>query len=90
MNWASFLMGLATPIARRVVIALGLGVVTYTGVDLAVSGLLSQAKSAWSGGLTGSVAQLVAMAGVNTALGIICGGIVGRVTMLTLKRMQVL
>ena len=78
------------PIARRVLIALGVGVVTYAGVDLAVGSLLSQAKAAWGSGLTGSVAQLVAMAGINTALGIICGGIVGRVTMLTLKRMQVL
>lgn len=40
--------------------------------------------------MTGAVAQLVAMAGLNTALGIIAGGLVGRVTMLTLKRMQVL
>lgn len=90
MNWASFIMGLVSPIARRVLASLGLGVITYTGVDAAVSSLLSQAKSAWSGGFGGDVAQLVAMSGANTALGIIAGGIVGRVTMIALKRFGVL
>jgi hypothetical protein len=90
MNWATWIMALVSPIARRVLLSLGLGVVTYTGVDTAVSSVLSQAKAAWAGGLVGDAAQLVAMAGANTALGIIAGGIVGRVTMLALKRFQVL
>lgn len=90
MNWAAFLMALVSPIARRVLTSLGLGVITYTGVDLAVGGVLSQAKAAWAGGLAGNAAQLVAMAGVNTALGIIAGGIVARVTMIAFKRMAIL
>lgn len=90
MNWATFVMALVGPIARRVLLSLGLGVITYTGVDLAVTGVLSQAKAAWSSGLGGSAAQLVAMAGANTALGIIAGGIVGRVSMIAFKRFGIL
>lgn len=90
MTWASLIMGLVSPMARRVLASLGIGLITYTGVDLAVGSLLNQAKAAWSGGLVGNGAQLVAMAGANTALGIIAGGIVGRVTMITLKRFGVL
>ena len=90
MTWATLIMALVGPIARRALLSLGLGVVTFVGVDSAVSYLLSSAKAAWAGGLAGGAAQLVAMAGVNTAMGIIAGGIIGRVTMLTLKRMQVL
>ena len=90
MNWSTFIMALVSPIARRVMASLGLGVITYTGVDLAVSSVLAQAKTAWAGGLVGDAAQLVAMSGANTALGIIAGGIVGRVTMIALKRINVL
>ena len=90
MNWATFIMGLVSPIARRVLTSLGLGVITYTGVDTAVGAILAQAKSAWAGGMVGDAAQLVAMSGANTALGIIAGGITARVTMMALKRFGIL
>lgn len=90
MTWAAFIMALVGPVVKRVLASLGLGIVTFTGVDLAVSSVLSQAKAAWSGGLVGDAAQLVAMAGGNTALGIIAGGITARVTMIALKRFSIL
>lgn len=88
MSWGTFLAGSAGPIAKRVMVSLGLSVVTFAGVSVAVTGLLSAAKAAWAGGMVGTVAQLVAMAGVNTALSIIAGGIIGRITMIALKRIQ--
>ncbi|MFN5048841.1 DUF2523 family protein [Roseateles sp.] len=90
MTWAAFIMALVGPVVKRVLASLGLGIVTFTGVDLAVSSVLSQAKAAWAGGLVGDAAQLVAMAGGNTALGIIAGGITARVTMIALKRFSIL
>lgn len=90
MNWATLIIALVSPIARRVLTSLGIGLIAYTGVDLAVGSLLNSAKAAWSGGMGGAVAQLVAMSGANTALGIIAGGIVGRVSMIALKRFGVL
>lgn len=93
MPFALLLVALSGPIARQVLISLGIGLVTYVGVDTAVSALLTQARTAWAagpGGGAGAAAQLIAMAGVNTALSIICGGISARVTMLVLKKFQVL
>ena len=92
MPFAALLVALTGPIARQVLLSLGIGLVTYAGVDVAVSALLSQARTAWAsgpGGGAGAAAQLIAMAGVNTALSIIAGGISARVTMLVLKKFQV-
>ena len=90
MTWATLIMALVGPIAKRVLVALGLGVVTFTGVDIALQATLSQAKAAWAGGFAGPVADLVALAGMNTALSILAGALTARVTMLTLKRFAVL
>lgn len=87
MGWGAFLMAIVGPLARQVLISLGFAMVTYVGVDTAVNSILDSARAAWSSGLAGDVAQLVAMAGVNTALSIIAGGLVARVTMLTLKKL---
>jgi len=92
MPFAALLVALTGPIARQVLVSLGIGLVTYAGVDLAVSSMLGQAKAAWNAGPGSSAAaaaQLIAMAGGNTALGIIAGGITARVTMLVLKKFQV-
>jgi len=86
MGIGTFLMAMVGPLAKQLFVSLGLAVVTFAGVAAAVDSMIDQAKATWSGGLVGDVAQLVAMAGVNVALGIICGGIVARVTMLSLKR----
>lgn len=87
MGWGSFLLAIAGPVAKRVLVALGLSVVTFAGVSAAVSGLLSHAKAAWAGaGFVAGVPDLIAMAGLNTALSIIAGAIIGRVALLTLKK----
>lgn len=84
-----FLAAAAGPIAKRVLSSIGIGVVTYAGVDLAVNALLSQAKSAWAG-TVGDVAAYVAMSGANQALSIIAGAIAARVAFMSLKRLALL
>ena len=83
----AFLMAIAGPLARQVLISLGFAMVTYVCVDTAVNSLLSQARAAWTGAFLGDAAQLIAMAGVNTALSILAGAIAARVTMITLKKL---
>ncbi len=86
MNLAGFLMAIAGPLARKVMLALGIGFLTFQGVDAAVSGALNAAKSAF-GGLTGDIAQLIAISGINWAMGIIAGSITAGVTMMVFSRM---
>lgn len=83
---AGFLMALVGPLARQALISLGIGLITFVGVDAAVTGALASAKSNM-GQITGSVAAILARGGVFTAMSVIAGGITARVSMLVLKRM---
>lgn len=87
---SALLMGLAGPIAKQVLLALGFSVVTYLGVDTATTFLLDQAKSAWTGGLVGDVGSYVALSGVNTGLSMLAGAIGGRVAMFATKSLRLL
>lgn len=85
---ATWIAALVGPLAWRVVGALGLGVVVYTGIDTAIVSGLDAARNAW-GAFGGSAADLVALSGINTALGIIAGAITARVSLMILKRFVV-
>lgn len=89
MMLAPFLMGLAGPIAKQIMLSLGVGIVTLVGVDAALSAMLGAAKSAW-GGMPGAVAQYIALAGVNTGLSMVAGACAARVAMASLKSMRLL
>ncbi|MES2099388.1 MAG: DUF2523 family protein [Pseudomonadota bacterium] len=85
---STVVMGLVAPVAKRALASLGFGFVTYVGVSAAVDQLLASAKSAWAAGsLFANASELVAMAGGNVALSIIAGAIVGRISMVTMKRL---
>ncbi len=83
---AGFLMGLVGPLARQALVSLGIGLITYVGVDAAVSSALAAAKANF-GQIAGSVAAILARAGLFTAVSVLAGGISARLSMLVLKRM---
>lgn len=85
----AFFTAAAGPLAKRVLSALGIGVVSFVGVDVAVSGMLDAARSSWAG-LPGDVAAYVAYAGGNHAMAIIAGAITARVALMSFKRLQLL
>lgn len=85
MNFAALLAGLAWPMVSRVLVAMGLGVVTYTGASLALTTATGAAKAAWSG-MTADVLQLLAMAGIFQSMSIIVGGIAGGLAFMTFKK----
>ena len=83
---SSALTALAGPLAKKVLTSLGIGFLTYTGLDTAVSYGLGLAKSSLSG-LTGDIAQIAAMSGLFTALSVIAGGIVASLALVGLTRL---
>ncbi|WP_429200424.1 DUF2523 domain-containing protein [Aeromonas veronii] len=85
MPIAAFLLSIASPIVIRVLLQLGIGIVSYIGVEAAVNGLISLAQSNWSG-LPSIVLQFMAISGVNSALGIIAGGVTARLSTMVFKR----
>lgn len=84
-NIAGWLASISWPIVSRVLAALGLGTVTYTGANTALSSALGAAKTAFSG-LAVDVAQILAMAGFFDAMAIMSGGIVSGLSWLVLKK----
>ena len=89
MTFVSLLVSLAGPVVRKALLSLGVGVVTYVGLQAALTAALNASQNAF-GGVAAGPAAILAMSGVFTALGIIAGGIVAGVTMIALKRFQVI
>jgi hypothetical protein len=79
-------MALIGPLARQLLVSIGIGLITFVGLDAAVGAALGAAKSSLSG-LPAVAAAILARGGVFTALSIIAGGITARITLMTLKRM---
>ena len=86
MNVATWLMALAAPLARQVLVALGFGLVTYVGLDTAINGAMNAAKSSY-GSLASFSAAIISMSGMNTAMSIIAGAIVARLSFVQLKKL---
>ena len=85
----TFLVALAGPIAKKVMVSLGVGVVSYAAITAALTAVLSSAKSAW-GGLGGDALALIEMAGVGVAASIFAGALMARVSMQVLKRFELI
>jgi hypothetical protein len=85
MDLSGWLLSMTEPIVKRVAAALGFGFVTYAGIETSLNQLLASAKSAW-GGVGSTVGQLVALAGINTAIAIIAGALLARLAFVQLKK----
>ncbi len=84
-----FLMSLVGPVVKRILVSLGVGLVSYAAISTAVNALLGSAKSAW-GGMSGDVLSLVELSGANTAISIIAGAIVAKVALMAVTKLQLL
>lgn len=82
---AQLLMALATPLARRVLIALGLVYVTYEGVSTYVDSLLAQSAAAMLG-LPPDVVALLNLAGVFDGLSLFTGAVIARIALIPLTQ----
>ena len=85
----TFLVGLAGPVVRRILISLGIGLVSYAALSTALNAAINSAKSAF-GGMTGDVMNLVQLSGAGECLSIIAGAMIARVAMLAVKKFEVL
>lgn len=88
MNVGSWLVALGAPLIRKILVSLGVGVITYTGMQSIVSNVLSSAKAAWYG-FPVDILALVNLAGVGTAFSIIAGAFTARLSLSLLQRFGV-
>lgn len=74
MTFVQIILALVKPVLSRVLVALGLSVVTITGVDIVLSevkGWLVQSVQ----GLPANAAMLAGLAGAGEALGMVLGAV---------------
>lgn len=88
MNIAVWLASISWPIVSRILAQLGIGIVSYAAVAGLVTSAINSAKASYSG-MIPVIAQFFALAGINTALGIIAGAIAARLTYSVFKRFQI-
>lgn len=81
---AAFFAGSIGGIVKRALIAIGIGTVTYSGLDIAFGAARDLVISNY-GQISGASAQLIALAGVGQALGIVLGALAARVGLLALS-----
>jgi hypothetical protein len=84
-NFGSFLVGLASPIAKRVIGSLGMGVLTYSGLTAGVNLVVSNVQSLMTVN-NSPLYQLLMLLGAGQSMGIILGGLVARVTYMSISR----
>lgn len=83
------LTALAAPLAKKVLAALGMGIVSYAAITAALAAVTSAITSAY-GAITGDIAAILSLAGFGQAMGIILGAMAARITYAQLNQLQVL
>lgn len=85
MGFGVFLLEMVRPLVARVLVSLGLSLVTFVGMDLLMNQLIQVAQNAW-GDLPLGILRLAGLAGIGEALSIIMGAILTRVMIWQLSR----
>jgi hypothetical protein len=80
MNLTSWILALVPSLTRQILLSLGMGLMTITGISVAWSQVQSAILSD-IGSLPSSVLGLAGLCGAGDAIGIMLGAIVARVTL---------
>lgn len=82
--WA-FILSIIVPLTKRILIAAGVGVVTYAGIDTAFSYAKDQVISSY-GAMGADVANIVSLAGFGDSIGIVLGAIAARIALIAVSK----
>ena len=82
---AAWLLAMAGPLAARVLAALGIGWVSFAAYEVLVDAVVGSIGGLW-GGLVGSVAAMAGLLGLTTAVGVMCGAMAARVSLIVANK----
>lgn len=88
-GFAGLLQGIAGPVVKKALSALGIGVVSYAAITAALSAVQSAVIASY-GAMTADVAGILGLAGVGQAIGILLGAMVARISYAQLSKLQIL
>lgn len=82
----AFLTAAAGPLAKRVLQALGIGIISYAGLAVAMNAVVDAVKSSW-GGIVGPTLDIIQLAGFQHALGIVLGAMLAKLSFMVTERL---
>jgi hypothetical protein len=85
----TWLVSLAGPAIRKILLSLGIGVVSYAAISTALNASIGAAKSAFTG-IGADTLSFLAMAGLPTAISVISGALIAKVGLNVVKKFEVL
>lgn len=80
-----WLVGLAWPAISRILTSLGLGTVTFVGMDAMLQSAISSSQSSMAG-LSPEILAIMSISGFITAMGILAGALTASLMLVALKR----
>jgi hypothetical protein len=80
-----FLAAAVGPLAKRVLVALGVGVVSYGALTTLANNVIAQIQAQFQG-MPVSVLQIATLGGIPDAVSIICGAVLARVAVVAVSR----
>lgn len=86
MPLITFLLAAAWPIAKKVLIAMGIGFATYSGLSLIADQVKNEVIAAW-GQLGSAALQVLSLGGIPQALGILLGALTAGAAMMAAARL---
>lgn len=88
-GFAGLFQGIAGPVVKKALSALGIGVVSYAAINAALSAVTSAVQNSY-GSMTGDVAGILGLAGIGQAIGILLGAMAARISYAQLSKLQIL
>lgn len=89
VSLATFLAGISGTLAKRVLASLGMGMVSFTAVTVALNALIVSAQSAYAS-VSGVILQLLGLAGFGTGLGMLTAALTFRAMYMALPKLGAL
>lgn len=87
MQLFAFLLAAVWPLAKKVLVSLGIGWVTYSGLTLIVD-QVKQEIVATFGQVGGATMQILTLSGIPQAVGIVLGALTAGAALLVYSRLQ--
>ncbi|MDO3383853.1 DUF2523 domain-containing protein [Gilvimarinus algae] len=76
---AVFLATITGPLVARVMLALGVGVISYTGIDVALTELFDRINTSWSG-IPANVIAICGLAGIDVFITLVASAYMSSIT----------
>ena len=87
MSISAWLLLIAVPLAKQILVGLGVGYVTYVGASSILDFAVSSITSNFSG-VTSDMMQFIQMSGFIEAFAIILGGVSARLLLMSMTRFK--